>query len=384
MEEKIERVVTKKESLIEQEKFEEAAKAKIEESKLRDKISEALKDTKETMAGSLSESDIAALVSRITGIPVGDLIQGEAQKFLKIEKELSRHIAGQNKAISELANSLRRSRSGFGLAEKPIGSFIFLGPSGVGKTEVARVLAKEIFSSEKALIKIDMSEFMERHNLARLTGAPPGYVGYEDAGKLTETVRKQPYSVILFDEIEKAHPDIFNILLQILDEGKLTDAKGRGVDFRNTIIIMTSNIGIEEYRQIRKIGFGRTEKKVDSEDLKGVLSDKLFEFFRPELINRVDKVIVFDPLTKEDLRKIAQIQIEKIKASLARQNVNAVFTKRAVNALVDKSHDPLFGARPLIRLISDEIENLLSEIVLKGNLRKGLTVDYKNSRFTAR
>jgi ATP-dependent Clp protease ATP-binding subunit ClpC len=267
--EKIEQITAKKERLISEEKFEEAARIRDEELHLRRQEKECQNDKKNpSLKISINESDIASLVEMITGIPVGNLAKEEASKFLNIEAELSGYIVSQKEAIREIAKSLRRNRSGLSSRNKPIGSFIFMGPSGVGKTEVARALAKHIYGREEALIKMDMSEFMERHNIARLTGAPPGYVGYDDAGKLTETVRKNPYSIILFDEIEKAHPDIFNILLQILDEGKLTDAKGRVVDFKNTIVILTSNIGIEQYRKLTKIGFDLNEVNWNSEALK--------------------------------------------------------------------------------------------------------------------
>jgi len=381
---KLDRVITKKENLIGEERFEEAARAKQEEIKLKNRELELIKKLKSVPAESVTEEDIAKLVAKITHIPVGEILKGEAQKFLNIEVELEKHIAGQKEAISELAKSLRRSRSGLSALSKPIGSFIFLGPSGVGKTEVARILAKHIFGREQALVKIDMSEFMERHNLARLTGAPPGYVGYEDAGKLTENVRKNPYSVILFDEIEKAHPDIFNILLQILDEGKLTDAKGRVVDFKNTIIIMTSNIGIDEYRQITKIGFEASTQSKDPSQLKGVISDKLFEFFKPELINRIDKVIVFDPLTKSDLEKIAGLKLEEIRLRLLESKLEIKFAPKVAERLAASNFDPMFGARPLIRHISDELENAIAELVLRGKIKKGTTIDYKSGKVTIR
>ncbi|MCX6809519.1 MAG: ATP-dependent Clp protease ATP-binding subunit [Candidatus Berkelbacteria bacterium] len=382
---KIELISAEKERMISEEKFEEAAKIRDIESKLSNQEKKILEgEDKTSISTFLNDEDIANLISEITGIPVGNLIEEESKKFMGIEEELSRHIAGQKEAICEVSKSLRRNRSGISSGTKPIGSFIFLGPSGVGKTEVARALAKYIYGHENALVKIDMSEFMERHNAARLVGAPPGYVGYDDAGKLTESVRKNPYSIILFDEIEKAHPDVFNILLQILDEGKLTDAKGRKVDFTNTIIIMTSNIGIEQYRKIAKIGFNLMDESGKSlKSLKNVIEEKLFDVFKPELINRLDKIVIFEPLTKDDLKKIAKIHLNRIAERLTRQCFRISFTDQVINSLVEQNYDPSFGARPLLRAIEEKIENILSDKIIKGEISKKekVTMEFKGGKY---
>lgn len=384
--EKIENVILKKERLFAEEKFEDAARCSDEELRLRKLENITNKEGDSKVKISIDEKDIAQLVEQITGIPVGELSSGEANKFLEIETELARHIVSQREAICEIAKSLRRNRSGLSSQSKPIGSFIFMGPSGVGKTEVARSLARHIYGSEEALIKIDMSEFMERHNLARLTGAPPGYVGYDEAGKLTEAVRRKPYSIVLFDEIEKAHPDIFNVLLQILDEGKLTDAKGRQVDFKNTIIILTSNIGIEQYRKLTKIGFDLDEKNTNLEGLKDIMNKKLFDVFRAELINRLDKIIIFNSLTKTDLKEIAKLLLLELGERLKKKNLKISFNDKVIDRLVSQSYDEAFGARPLKRAIEEEIEGLLSDGILSGKFKNKskIILDYKNGRFKTR
>lgn len=382
LKQKLTEIIEKKEELIAKEDFEKAAQAKTEEARLRDQLSKIENMVSLDKPMILCEEDIAALVHQITNIPIGDLVERESKKYLDIESEISKHIVGQKEAIKKIAQALRRNRSGVSEGKKPIGSFIFLGPSGVGKTEIAKVLAKHIYSSEEALIKIDMSEFMERHSSARLVGAPPGYIGYEDAGKLTERVRKNPYSIILFDEIEKAHPDVFNLLLQILDDGTLTDAKGRVVSFLNTIIIMTSNVGIEQYDQISKIGFETEANTPDLESLKSVVSEKLDEVFRPEFINRLDGIIVFDPLSLSDLEKIAKIKLKTLQERLKKSNIEVSFTPAVYKQLAIRAENQSFGARPLQRMIEDKIENILSEEILKTKIKK-FTIDYTHD-FIAR
>lgn len=383
--EQLEKTVLQKEELITEERFEEAARAKEEEIRLREREAKILSQIPQNNKSAyICEKDIARILSQATGIPSGNLEADEAKKFSKIEDILSEHIAGQGEAIHEIAKSLRRNRSGIREQNKPIGSFIFLGPSGVGKTEVARILAEHFYADSRSLIKIDMSEFMERHNVAQLTGAPPGYVGYEDAGKLTEKVRRNPYSIILFDEIEKAHPEVFNVLLQILDEGILTDSKGRAVDFKNTIIIMTSNIGLEEYKTIKKIGFDVSrEDQGDQTPLKEVLSEKLFDVFRPELINRLDKVVVFDTLQEKDLIKIAGIQLSKLGKRLEGKGIKLSYSSTVLQALIKSCDDLTFGARPLIREIAERIESEISEMMLKRKVREGdsLKIDYQNDKY---
>lgn len=367
--EKLSKITSLKERLISEEKFEQAAKVKTEEVKLQKEEREVEQQTAKPEAA-LTDKDIAKLISDITSIPVGDLLEDESKKFQTIENELSLRIAGQQKAIGEIAKALKRSRSGLGNSQRPIGSFVFLGPSGVGKTEVAKVLARHIYGSDNALIKIDMSEFMERHNTARLVGAPAGYVGYEDAGRLTEAVKKNPYSIVLFDEIEKAHPDVFNLLLQILDEGKLSDAKGRVINFANTIIIMTSNIGIEEYKKTMKFGFSLNEGS-QQESAKSKVQENLKNIFRPELINRIDRVVTFDQLTKANLVEIAKIHIQETIDKVKELEIKIKVSKNVAQLLSQKEYDPIYGARPLIREIEESIENPISELIITGQVKKG-------------
>jgi ATP-dependent Clp protease ATP-binding subunit ClpC len=363
---KIEELSAYKERLISEEKFEQAAKVRDEELKQLEIEKKTIAENK-TSEEKITDRDIASLISDITGIPAGDLLEEEIKKFQNIEKELQKFIAGQREAISEIAKALKRNRSGIAATNRPIGSFIFLGPSGVGKTEVARVLAKHIYSNESALVKLDMSEFMERHNTSRLVGAPPGYVGYEDAGKLTEAIRKNPYSVVLFDEIEKAHPELFNILLQLLDEGKLTDSKGRIVNFSNTIVILTSNIGIEEYKKLS--GFGFDDKISKDIKVKDKVKENLAKVFKPELLNRIDKVVVFDPLKDEELQVIAKLQIEILQKKLEQKGIKLSFDKSVLVELSKKNYDQIYGARPLIREIENSISNEISELIISGKIK---------------
>ncbi len=365
---KIEELSAFKERLISEEKFEAAAKVRDEETKQLE-LEKQILESEKTGDERITDRDIAKLISEITGIPSGELLEDEIKKFLTIEKDLSAHIAGQKEAIAEIAKALRRNRSGISSAERPIGSFIFLGPSGVGKTEVARILARHIYSNENALVKIDMSEFMERHNTSLLLGAPPGYVGYEDAGKLTESIRKNPYSVILFDEIEKAHPEVFNILLQLLDEGKLTDSKGRKVDFTHSIVIMTSNIGINEYNKIAKFGFfDGTSKDLEVKDK---VKDDLKRIFKPELLNRIDRVIVFDPLTEKELKIIAKLQLEKLQTKLKVRKISLSWDDKALDYLANIKTDRVYGARPLIREIENTIADEISSLIISGKIKAG-------------
>lgn len=383
---KLQAITKIKEEFILQEKFEQAARARDQETKIRAKLSKSLEEVRSNRVKSTVErSDIANLVCKITKIPVDELNVDESKRFLQIENVLSQHIIGQREAVNEVARALRRKRAGISEDERPIGSFVFMGPSGVGKTELAKVLAKHVFMRENALIKIDLSEFVEKHTLSRLTGAPPGYVGYEDAGRLTEAVRKNPYSVVLFDEIEKAHPEVFNILLQILDEGRLTDAKGREVDFKNTIVIMTSNIGIDQYEKISKIGFSLGEPQRVSENIKEFVSEKLSEIFKPELLNRIDKIIVFDPLEKADLEKVAKIQLDMLAKKMASKGLTLEYSSSVVKALCEISYNKQYGARPLKRAIETEIEDRISAAILVSNDKKRkFVIDYNGKEFTAK
>jgi ATP-dependent Clp protease ATP-binding subunit ClpC len=375
-----------KEDLILQEKFEQAAKARDQETRIRTKLSKSLEEVRSNRSKSTVErSDIASLVNKITKIPVDELNADESKRFLQIENILSQHIIGQKEAVSEIARALRRKRAGISEDERPIGSFVFMGPSGVGKTELAKILARHVFMRENALIKIDLSEFVEKHTLSRLTGAPPGYVGYEDAGRLTEAVRKNPYSVVLFDEIEKAHPEVFNILLQILDEGHLTDAKGREIDFKNTIVIMTSNIGIEQYEKISRIGFSLGEPEKANENIKEFVSEKLADIFKPELLNRIDKIIVFDPLEKADLEKIAKIQLDILTKKMAGKGLTFHYDKSVIKELCEISYNKQYGARPLKRAIESEIEDKISAAILASdNKKKDFLIKYNGKEFIAK
>lgn len=320
---------------------------------------------------SVTAEDIAEVLSMWTGIPIYQFTQEESARLLEMESDLRKYIVGQGEAIEAIAKAVRRARAGLKDPQRPIGSFIFLGPTGVGKTELTKALAKFLFGSEDALVQLDMSEFMERHNVARLVGSPPGYVGYEDAGQLTEAVRRRPYSIIVFDEIEKAHPETFNILLQIMEEGHLSDAKGQKINFRNTIIIMTSNVGADTIRRGPNLGFAfqRDDSVVSQEqhkEMRKTLMDELKRKFRPEFINRVDSIIVFRQLSKEDIRKIVDIILEEVNQRLTEHDLTITATDAARDWLGEHGYDAEFGARPLRRLVQTEVEDRLSDAVLAG------------------
>jgi len=333
----------------------------------------------DTRRARLTAEDVAEVVGMWTGIPVTAIRQEESERLLHMEEELHKRIVGQDEAIDAISKAVRRARAGLKDPRRPIGSFIFLGPTGVGKTELTKALAEFMFGSEEALIQLDMSEFMERHNVARLTGAPPGYVGYEDAGQLTEALRRRPYSIVVFDEIEKAHPETFNMLLQIMEEGHLSDARGRRVDFRNAIIIMTSNIGAEMIKRGASLGFDfpREEEhsvKQDYDDMRKTLMDSLRRAFRPEFLNRVDATIVFRALSKQEITDIVNVEIKKVNERLAERAMSLSLTEAARTYLADKGYDPDFGARPLRRLITSLVEDRLSDVILAGQVRLGSTV----------
>ncbi len=324
----------------------------------------------------VTEEKIAEVVARWTGIPVAKILEDEAQKLLKAEEILKKRVIGQDEAISAVANALRRARAGLSDPKKPIASFMFLGPTGVGKTETARALAEFMFNDEKAMIRLDMSEFMEPHSVAKLIGSPPGYVGYEEGGQLTEAIRRRPYSLILFDEIEKAHPEVFNILLQILDDGRLTDSRGFTVNFRNTIIILTSNIGSHYFRKLGSIGFTREEQK-EFEDYKDRTIKALKDFFRPEFLNRLDEIIIFRPLTKEDLKQIVEIQLNKVKDMLINKGINVTFDEKVKELLIEKGFDPEYGARPLQRVIQKLILDKLAQQIIAEKIKQGQKLTLK-------
>jgi len=335
---------------------------------LNQKLKELQKDGS-LLREEVTEEDIARIVSEWTGIPVKRMLESERERLLKIEEELKKRVVGQDHAIAAVANTIRRARAGIQDENRPLGSFLFLGPTGVGKTELAKTLAWFLFDTEKAMIRIDMSEYMEKHSVARLIGAPPGYVGYEEGGQLTEAVRRRPYSVILFDEVEKAHPDVFNVLLQILDDGRLTDGQGRTVDFRNTIIIMTSNIANEIV--------SRMDSPEISESVREVILGELKKFFRPEFINRIDEIIVFRKLNKDDIKKIIDIQIERINARFADKKIKVVFDESIKEYLVKVGYDETFGARPLKRAIQKEVLDKIAVHIISNKIREGDTVIVK-------
>jgi ATP-dependent Clp protease ATP-binding subunit ClpC len=311
-----------------------------------------------------------------TGIPVFKLTEAETQKLMRMEDELHKRVVGQHQAIEVVAKAIRRSRAGLKDPKRPTGSFIFLGPSGVGKTELARTLAEFLFGDEDAMVRIDMSEYMEKHAVSRLVGSPPGYVGYDEGGQLTEAVRRKPYSVLLLDEIEKAHPDVFNILLQILEDGRLTDSQGRTVDFRHAIVIMTSNIGAGEIARNTPLGFAVSDDEtgISYDDMKGRIMGELKKVFRPEFLNRIDDVIVFHKLTKEEIKTIVDLLLRRIRSSLAERELQLELTEAAEDFLVEKGWDPAMGARPLRRAIQRYIEDPLADFVLRSELTAGATV----------
>jgi ATP-dependent Clp protease ATP-binding subunit ClpB len=321
----------------------------------------------------VDEEDIAKVVSRWTGVPVKKMMQEEIQKLSHMEDELSKRVIGQEKAIQAVSNAVRRNRAGIGEENKPIGSFIFMGPTGVGKTELAKALAEFMFNDEKAVIRIDMSEYSEKHAVSRMIGSPPGYIGFEEGGQLTETIRKRPYSIILFDEIEKAHPEVFNIFLQILDNGRLTDSKGRVVNFKNTMIVMTSNIGNDVIREYSTLGF--TDKKkgqeMESEKFENKIKDELKKYFKPEFINRLDEIITFHPLTKKEIEKIIDLQIDLVTNRLAGKNIIATVSDEVKKMIAKKGYDPNFGARPLKRVIQNEILDPLAMEIIESRIKPG-------------
>jgi ATP-dependent Clp protease ATP-binding subunit ClpC len=365
------------EESVDAEDYERAARAKTRASQIHDELKTEQADNKSAKQLIMSSEDLADVIARMTGVPVKKVIRSEAKYLLTLEKTLGKYIIGQSEAVEAVARAVRRNRSGIGSDKRPIGSFIFLGPTGVGKTELARILAREFFGSENALIKIDMSEFGEHHNVSRLVGAPAGYVGYDDGGQLTDKIRRQPYSLVLFDEIEKAHPDVFNMLLQMLEDGYLTDAKGRKIDFTNTIVIMTSNVGADKLQKEANLGFHAT-KSSDLKDLDALhetnktrVQDELKKLLRPELLNRIDKVIVFRALTKKDIYRIIDLQIDELRSRLQRKGLSLQLSSGAKQYLLDNGYDAHNGVRPLRRLIQDAIEDHLALDLLDDKYNKG-------------
>ena len=381
LEEEIENVRKEKARVVKMQDYEEAARLRDKERNLQAELELAKREwenkTKD-IVHDVTEEDIATVVAMMTGIPVNRIAQTESEKLLKMEDALKQHIVGQDEAVIKLTKAIRRTRAGLKNPNRPIGSFIFLGPTGVGKTELCKVLAKYLFDSEDALIRIDMSEYMEKFSVSRLVGAPPGYVGYEEGGQLTEKVRRKPYSVVLFDEIEKAHPDIFSILLQVLDDGMLTDSLGRKVDFKNTIIIMTSNIGTRDLKNISSFGFGTKEEADNYAHMKDTVEEAMKKLFNPEFLNRIDETIVFRSLNKEDILKIIDIELKDLLQNMKDQKMNIVLDESAKNFLVEKGYDEKFGARPLRRAIQRYVEDPLAEEILRGSFKEGSTIIAKH------
>ncbi len=371
-EKKIEALRIEKEEAIKAQNFEQAARLRDEERKAKEELEEKKREwktQKSEIKVKVTAEDIAYVVSKWTGIPLVQLEEQEASRLLKIEEELHKKVIGQDEAVTAIANAIRRSRSGLRNPRRPMGCFIFLGPTGVGKTLLARALAEFMFGNEDAMITIDCSEYQEKFNVSRLVGAPPGYVGYEEGGQLTEKVRRRPYSVVLLDEIEKAHPDIFNILLQVMEEGRITDSYGRKIDFRNTILIMTSNVGADAIKKQSGIGFKPEDITTDFEALKKKLLASTKKVFRPEFLNRVDEIIVFHQLNKEHLYDIIEIELKEIRERLREQGWELALEKGAVDFLIEKGFDPVYGARPLRRVLQKYIENILSEDILSGKFK---------------
>ena len=333
------------------------------------------------LRNSVTEEEIAEVVSKWTGIPVSKMLEGERDKLLKMEEALHQRMVGQTEAVKAVSDAIRRSRAGLSDPDRPNGSFLFLGPTGVGKTELTKALAEFLFDTEDAMVRIDMSEFMEKHSVARLIGAPPGYVGYEEGGYLTEAVRRKPYSIILLDEIEKAHPDVFNILLQVLDDGRLTDGQGRTVDFRNCVIVMTSNLGSQK---IQELSTNRTKSDDNYAEMKNAVMETVSDHFRPEFINRIDELVVFHPLAQEEIREIAGIQFEYLRNRLSDRQMDIELSEAALDKLGEAGFDPVYGARPLKRAIQQQVENPLAQDILSGKFMAGdvIYVDVDNNALT--
>jgi ATP-dependent Clp protease ATP-binding subunit ClpC len=382
LEEQIEDIKQQKIKVVKQQDYEEAARLRDQERRLQSDLEVAKREWEAKINDQVydvTEDDIATVVSMMTGIPVTRVVQAESEKLMKMEDALKGKIVGQDEAVVKLTKAIRRTRAGLKNPNKPIGSFIFLGPTGVGKTELAKVLAKYLFDSEDALIRIDMSEYMEKFAVSRLVGAPPGYVGYEEGGQLTERVRRKPYSVVLFDEIEKAHPDVFNILLQMLDDGQLTDSLGRKVDFKNTIIIMTSNVGTKDIKATGGIGFSGDVEIDRYSNLKNTVEDAMRKLFNPEFLNRIDETIVFRNLDKDDIKQIIKIELKELLKNMKEHHMQLELDETAEEFLADKGFDPKFGARPLKRAIQKYLEDPLAEELLVGHVKEGQVIVVKHN-----
>ncbi|MBB4825340.1 ATP-dependent Clp protease ATP-binding subunit ClpC [Sporosarcina luteola] len=389
LEAKLEAIRHEKNAAVQSQEFEKAASFRDKEQKMKEELEKTKAAWKEKQGQKESEvtvNDIAEVVAMWTGVPVAKIAETETAKLLNMEELLHERVIGQKEAVTAISRAIRRARAGLKDPKRPIGSFIFLGPTGVGKTELARALAEAMFGDEDAMIRIDMSEYMEKHATSRLVGSPPGYVGYDEGGQLTEKVRRKPYSVVLLDEIEKAHPDVFNILLQVLEDGRLTDSKGRTVDFRNTVVIMTSNVGAEALKKNRYVGFNLQDGERDYEDMKGKMLEELKKAFRPEFLNRVDEMIVFHSLEKEHLKEIVTLMSNELTKRLAEQDIELVLTDEAKMKIAEEGYDPDYGARPLRRALQKHVEDKLSEELLKGTVLTGgkVIVDVEDGNFVVK
>lgn len=389
LEQKLDEVRKEKDAAVQSQEFEKAASLRDTEQRLREQVEDTKKSWKEKQGQENSEvsvDDIAMVVSSWTGVPVSKIAQTETDKLLNMESILHSRVIGQDEAVVAVAKAVRRARAGLKDPKRPIGSFIFLGPTGVGKTELARALAESIFGDEEAMIRIDMSEYMEKHSTSRLVGSPPGYVGYDEGGQLTEKVRRKPYSVVLLDEIEKAHPDVFNILLQVLEDGRLTDSKGRTVDFRNTILIMTSNVGASELKRNKYVGFNVQDETQNHKDMKDKVMGELKRAFRPEFINRIDEIIVFHSLEKKHLAEIVSLMSDQLTKRLKEQDLSIELTEAAKAKVAEEGVDLEYGARPLRRAIQKHVEDRLSEELLRGNIHKGhhIVLDVEDGEFVVK
>ncbi len=388
LEDKLKTIVSEKEEAVNNQDYERAAVLRDEEIEIKDKLESQKQDWKNAnnkQKTEVTSEDVAEIVAQSTGIPTAQLTKEESERLLKIEEILHKRVIGQNDAVSAIAKAVRRSRVGLKDPKRPIGSFIFLGPTGVGKTELCKALAEGLFGDENAMIRLDMSEYMEKHTVSRLVGSPPGYVGFDEGGQLTEKIRRNPYSVVLFDEIEKAHPDIFNVLLQILDDGQLTDSHGRKVNFKNAVIIMTSNVGARNITEnVKALGFSADSSSADEEKVKESVLSELKRTFRPEFLNRIDDIIVFHKLSEENIREIAKNMLVNVAVRTKTLKIDISFTDEAINAIADKGFDPIYGARPLRRAITSQIEDLISEEILLGKIGEGDNVicEFVDGKFT--
>jgi ATP-dependent Clp protease ATP-binding subunit ClpC len=382
LEEKIDQLKKEKEAFIKSQDFERAAKMRDQEREVRDQLEKMRSEwtqKRDNVQLTIGTEDVAKVISQWTKVPLVRLEEKETERLLKMEEQMRASVIGQEEAVSAISRAVRRSRAGIKNPRRPIGSFIFLGPTGVGKTLLARQLASFMFGDENALIQIDMSEYMDKYNVSRLIGAPPGYVGYEEGGQLTEKVRRRPYSVILLDEIEKAHPDVFNLLLQVFEDGRLTDSLGRTVDFRNTVILMTSNVGADMIRKQGSMGFVAHSESEDYNQMRERLLNEVKKAFKPEFLNRIDDIIVFRPLSKEDLTKIITLEVRQVTTRLKEKGIEIAIAQDGLDFLIEKGYDPVYGARPLKRTIQRYVEDPLSEEIIAGRLKNGSKIKVKRN-----